>query len=123
MPKPGKSGLIRIKNALGYSMSGLRMALLSEAAFRQELALALVLTPVALWLGDTPLEIALLIIPVWLVLIVELLNSAIEAVVDRVSPDCHELAKRAKDMGSAAVLLSIILSVACWFGVFIPRWL
>ena len=98
----------------GYSISGLAAAARHEDAFRQELMLAAVLVPLGLWLGSSGLERALLVGSVLLVLIVELLNSAIEATVDRVSLDDHSLAKRAKDIGSAAVMLSIVNAAVVW---------
>jgi diacylglycerol kinase (ATP) len=110
----GATGLRRILNAAGYSFEGLAAALRHEAAFRQELALAAILIPLGLWLGKSGVERALLVGSVILVLIVELLNSAVEAVVDRVSLEPHSLAGRAKDMGSAAVLLSLLNAVAVW---------
>jgi diacylglycerol kinase (ATP) len=106
-PYKGKTGLRRLINAAGYSCAGLAAAARHEDAFRQELALAAVLVPLGLWLGATGVERALLVGSVLLVLIVELLNSAVEATVDRVSLEDHNLAKRAKDIGSAAVLLSL----------------
>ena len=109
----GATGLRRIVSAARYSLAGLRAAL-SEAAFRQELILALVLVPLGLYLGKTDVERALLIGSVLLVLIVELLNSAVEAVVDRISADLHVLSKRAKDLGSAAVLLSLVNLATVW---------
>lgn len=114
-PLKGKTGIKRIWNAFGYSLQGLGAAFRHESAFRQELALCIILVPVALRCGCTGLGKALLLGSLLLVLIVELLNSAIEAVVDRASPDYHDLAKRAKDMGSAAVLLSLINLVVVWF--------
>lgn len=107
MAKPGATGLTRIFNAFGYSMKGMRAALRYESAFRQEAALFVLLLPVALWLGQSGIHYILLIGSLLLVLIVELLNSAIEAVVDRIGDEHHELAGRAKDMGSAAVFISL----------------
>ncbi|MDO8989428.1 MAG: diacylglycerol kinase [Sideroxyarcus sp.] len=106
-PHKGKTGLDRIIRAYGYSLCGLRAAFRHEAAFRQELLLALVLIPLTLFLHATPIEKALIIASIFGVLIVELKNSAIEAVVDLITLEHHELAKRAKDIGSAAVLLSL----------------
>ena len=108
------TGLKRIVNATFFSVAGLRAAWRNEAAFRQECLLALVLTPTALWLGQTGAERALLIATVWLVLIVELLNSAVEAVVDRVGTDHHKLSGRAKDLGSAGVFVSLLLALVVW---------
>lgn len=114
MPKPGKSGIARVIHATGYSWAGLKAAFRYEAAFRQELILCIVLTPVALWLAHTGIERALLIGSLLLVLMVELLNSAVEAVVDRVGDEHHELAGRAKDIGSAAVFVSLMNVVVVW---------
>lgn len=113
-PFKGKTGLSRIWNAFHYSLDGLRAAYRHEDAFRQEVLLTLVALPLALWLGDSALERALMIGSVLLVLIVELLNSAIEATVDRVSLERHQLAKRAKDIGSAAVLIALINAAVVW---------
>lgn len=116
MAKSDATGLRRVIRAAGYSSLGLRAAWQHESAFRQEVAFAVLLLPAALWLGETPLAIALLIAALLQVLIVELLNSAVEAVVDRVGPEHHALAGRAKDMASAAVALSIALLVLVWGG-------
>lgn len=113
-PFKGKTGLARIINAAGYSWAGLRAAFRHEDAFRQEVFLAALLVPLAWYLGDSGVERALLIGALLLVLVVELLNSAIEAAVDRISLDHHELIKRAKDMGSAAVLLALINVLVVW---------
>ena len=113
-PFKGKTGVRRVLNALRYSMDGLRAAYTGEDAFRQEVLLAAVLIPLALWLPVSGLGKALMIASVLLVLAVELINSAIEAVVDRVSLDRHALSKRAKDLGSAAVLLALINVGAVW---------
>ena len=113
-PFKGKTGLRRIINAFGYSVSGLRAALRHEDAFRQEALLAVILVPLGLWLGHGGMERALLLGSLLIVLIVELLNSAVEAVVDRVSLERHQLAKRAKDLGSAAVLISLINVALTW---------
>lgn len=113
-PYKGKTGLTRIWNALAYSAAGLREAYRCEEAFRQEVWLAVVLIPAALVFDVSLAAKALLIASVLLVLIVELLNSAIEATVDRVSLDDHRLAKRAKDMGSAAVLVALAHLTAVW---------
>ena len=110
----GKKGLTRLWNALGYSRDGLCSAWQNEAAFREEILLAAITIPLAFYLGKTGVDRALMIGSVLLILIVEILNSAIEAVVDKASPEKHELAKRAKDMGSAAVLLSLISAAAIW---------
>jgi diacylglycerol kinase (ATP) len=113
-PFKGKTGLRRVWNALTYSLAGLKAAYLCEDAFRQEVILAALLIPAAFLLPVPWLGRGLMIASVLLVLIVELLNSAIEAVVDRVSLENHRLAKRAKDIGSAAVLVSLILVMAVW---------
>ena len=113
-PFKGKTGLQRILNAAGYSWAGLTAAFRHEDAFRQEVFLAVLLIPLALFLGQTGIERALMIGAVLGVLIVELLNSAVEAAVDRISLEHHALIKRAKDMGSAAVMLSLINVVCVW---------
>ena len=110
----GATGLRRVWNAFHYSCDGLRAAFTCEAAFRQELMLALVLVPLAFWLPVTGIGRALMIGSIVLVMIVELINSAIEAVVDRVSLDRHPLSKRAKDVGSAAVLVALANAVLVW---------
>lgn len=112
--KPGKSGLTRLLHAAGYSWQGLKAAYAHEAAFRQEVWTAAVGLPLAFWLGETPLEVLLLVGSLVLLMIVELLNSALEAVVDLASPDFHELAGRAKDIASAAVLFAVLLTAATW---------
>ena len=114
MAKPGATGVTRIINATGYSMKGLKSAWINEAAFRQELVLVLALMPLAGWLGDSLNEILLLICISWLVVIVEVLNSAIEAVVDRIGSEHHELSGRAKDLGSAAVFIALALNALVW---------
>ncbi|HJV93739.1 MAG TPA: diacylglycerol kinase [Azonexus sp.] len=116
----GKTGLVRLWNALGYSRDGLAAAWKNEAAFREEVLLAAITIPLAFYLGRTGIERALLIGSIVLILIVEILNSALEAVVDKASPEKHELAKRAKDMGSAAVLLSLLNAAAIWACVLWP---
>jgi diacylglycerol kinase (ATP) len=104
----------RLVRAFGYSLKGLRAAYRKESAFRQELILTAVLIPLGLWLGRTAVERALLIGSVLLVLVVELLNSAVEATVDRGGKDWDKLAGRAKDMGSAAVLIALLLVATTW---------
>jgi len=127
MPHQGASsyksvgGLSRIYHAFRYSLLGLRAALTHEAAFRQELLLAAVMTPLAFWLGRTPVEVALLLGVLAMVLIVELLNSAIEALADAISIDHHPLLGRAKDIGSAAVLLSLLAAGGVWATVLYER--
>lgn len=113
-PHKGKTGLRRVWNALFYSIDGIRAAYRHEDAFRQEVLLALVLLPVALFMPTSGIGKALLMGSVLLVLIVELLNSAVEATVDRISLENHRLAKRAKDIGSAAVLLSLANVAIVW---------
>lgn len=113
-PYKGKTGLRRMWNALHYSIAGLGAAYRHEDAFRTELWLALLLIPVGLWFGAGGVAKALLVGSVMLVLAVELLNSAIEATVDRISLDDHRLAKRAKDIGSAAVLISLLNVLVTW---------
>jgi diacylglycerol kinase (ATP) len=113
-PHKGKTGLRRILNALFYSVDGFRAAYHHEDAFRQEVMLAAVLVPLALFLPATGVGKALMIASVLLVLMVELLNSAVEATVDRISLENHQLAKRAKDIGSAAVFVSLVNVVAVW---------
>ncbi len=113
-PFKGKTGLRRLFNALGYSLEGFKAAYKHEDAFRQEVLLSIILTPLAFYLGNNAIEIALMVASVLLVLIVELLNSAVEAVVDRVSIERHELAKRAKDIGSAAVFIALLILVVVW---------
>ena len=113
-PHKGKTGLRRIWNAMFYSIEGLKAAFRHEDAFRQEVLLAVLLIPLALFLPASGVGKALMIASVLLVLIVELLNSAVEATVDRVSLEHHRLAKRAKDIGSAAVMMSLANVVAVW---------
>ncbi len=113
-PHKGKTGLKRVWNALFYSIDGMRAALRHEDAFRQEVFLAALLIPAALFTPATGIGKAMMISAVLLVLIVELLNSAVEAAVDRISLENHALAKRAKDIGSAAVLLALINVPVVW---------
>lgn len=113
-PYKGKTGLQRLINAFGYTCAGLRTAYKNEDAFRQEVLLAVVLIPLALYLEHGAIERALMIGCVFLVLVVELLNSAVEATVDRISLDHHRLAKRAKDIGSAAVFMSLVNLATVW---------
>jgi diacylglycerol kinase (ATP) len=117
----GRTGIDRIVHAARNSLNGLHAAYTGESAFRQETWLAAVMLPAAFWLGRSALEVALLAGTVLLVLIVELLNSAIEAVVDRVSFEWHDLSKRAKDIASAAVLLSLLLCAGLWLMVIAQR--
>jgi diacylglycerol kinase (ATP) len=115
-PFKGRTGLDRVMRATGYSWAGLKTAYLGESAFRQEAWFAAVLLPAAFWVGRSWAETALLAGSVTLVLIVELLNSGIEAAIDRVSFELHDLSKRAKDLASAAVFLSLMLCAAIWVG-------
>ncbi len=108
-------------NALGWSMKGLRATFKHEEAFRQEVYLLILLVPLGFWLGNDGVERALLVAPLLIVLIVELINSAIESVVDRISDEKHQLSGRAKDQGSAAVLISLLLVVLCWGSVLASR--
>lgn len=116
-PFKSTSGVHRITRALSYSLSGLRSAFRQEAAFRQELLLALVLAPCAFWVGKSPLQILLLLASLMAVLVVELLNSALETLADAVSLEHHPLLGRAKDIGSAAVMLTLIMVGALWLTV------
>ncbi len=122
MGKPETTGIKRIINAFGFSLLGLKSAFKHEAAFRQELAFCVILIPLSFWLGQTAVERALLIGALLLVLIVELINSAIEAIVDRIGTEHHELSGRAKDIGSAAVLVSLINSTIIWGLIIFDRW-
>jgi diacylglycerol kinase (ATP) len=119
-PHKGQRGLRRLFNAFLYSLSGLRLAFRHESAFRQEMALAAVLLPLACTLPVEPVERALLIASVFVVLVVELLNSSVEAAVDRIGLDTHRLSKRAKDLGSAAVLLALVALTIVWALLAIP---
>ncbi len=121
MSKPGRTGIRRIIRAMGFSSQGLAAAWKHEAAFRQEIVLLVILVPTALWLGETVLLQALLIGVCLLVLIVELFNSAIEAAIDRHGEEQHELSGRAKDMGSAAVLISLLIVLLTWGAVICDR--
>jgi diacylglycerol kinase (ATP) len=114
MGKPGNTGFTRLIKAVGFSIRGFYAAFRHEAAFRQELGFFAVMAPLAFWIGDNGIEIALLLGCLFIVLIVELLNSAIEAVVDRVSFEKHELSARAKDIGSAAVFVSLANVIIVW---------
>ena len=109
-----KTGLNRIRHAIQFSFSGFKAAWNNEEAFRQEVIALAILTPIALWIGDTHIEQILLIASIVLILIIELINSAIEAVVDRIGSEHHILSGRAKDIGSAAVLLTIVLAATIW---------
>lgn len=112
-PQKSRKGLSRVWHAFGYSLAGLRAGW-HETAFRQELLASAVLLPASVWLGRSWTEIALLAGTVILIMIVELLNTGIETAIDRIGPEWHDLSKRAKDMGSAAVLLSLLLCAGTW---------
>ena len=113
-------GLTRIIRAFGYSLKGFRACYRHEAAFRQEVWAALVLVPLGFWLGESGIEKALLVGSWLLVMIVELLNSAVEAAIDRFGPEHHKLSGRAKDIGSAAVFMSITLAGLIWLMILVP---
>ena len=113
-PHKGERGLRRLFNAFFYSLSGLRLAFDHESAFRQEIVIAVVLIPLACFVPVTPAERVLLVGSVVLLLIVELLNSSVEAAIDRIGLDTHRLSKRAKDLGSAAVFLALVLLATTW---------
>ncbi len=119
-PPPKYSGLVHFRHAAAWSWAGLRAAWRHEAAFRQEVVLTAVLVPLGLYLGANTIDRVLLVAPCFIVLVVELLNTAVEAVVDMVSPDHHPLAGRAKDLGSAAVLVSLVLLALIWVIVLMP---
>ena len=119
--KPGNTGITRLIKAFGYSMQGFVSCFRSEAAFRQDMAISLLIIPLGLWLGQTGVERALLVASWLLVPIVEMLNSAIEAVVDRIGPEHHDLSGQAKDIGSAAVFLAISLFLLVWALVLLGR--
>lgn len=119
-PQKARTGLNRIWHAGGYSVEGLRAGW-NEKAFRQEAIAAMVLLPLSLWLGRTWVEMALLAGSVVIVMIVELLNTGIETAIDRIGPEWHDLSKRAKDMGSAAVLLALLLCVGIWAAALFHR--
>jgi diacylglycerol kinase (ATP) len=119
-PQKLRTGFNRIWHAAGYSLAGLRAGW-GETAFRQEAVAAIVLVPLAFWLGRNWVETALLAGSVLLVMIVELLNTGIEAAIDRIGPEWHALSKRAKDMGSAAVLLALLLAGGIWGAAIVQR--
>ncbi len=119
-PHKARSGLDRIWHAAGYSLEGLRAGW-NEKAFRQEAVAAVVLVPLSFWLGSSWMEMALLAGSVVIVMIVELLNTGIETAIDRIGPEWHDLSKRAKDMGSAAVLLSLLLCIGIWSAALFQR--
>ena len=119
MAKTGATGLTRIINAAGYSWLGLKAAYVNEAAFRQEIWLVIALTPIAIIYGPSYADKAILIASLFFILLIEILNSALEAVVDRFGDEIHPLSGRAKDMGSAAVLLAFFIAGLIWFLIFI----
>jgi diacylglycerol kinase (ATP) len=119
-PHKGNRGLTRAWHAAKNSWCGIVYAFEEESAFRQELALLIVLTPVALFLPVTPIEKCVLIVSLIMVLVVELLNSSVEAAIDRISFDHHDLSKRAKDFGSAAVMLALFITMLLWLTICTP---
>ena len=121
-PQKERTGLNRVWHAFGYSLAGLRAGW-GETAFRQECLAAFVLVPLAFWLGRSWVEVALLAGSVLLLMVVELLNTAIETAIDRVGPEWHDLSKRAKDMGSAAVLLSLLVCAGIWLAALCQRFI
>jgi len=114
-PYKGKTGIKRLANAFTYSVAGTLAAFKHEDAFRQEVILSTILIPLAIYLGQTAIEQALMIASILLIIIVELLNSSVEATVDRISVKRHKLSKRAKDIGSAAVFFSLMNAAVIWF--------
>lgn len=117
MGKPGATGIKRVFNATKYSIAGLKAGFKHEAALRQEIFLGIVLTIIACFVADTAVEFLLLVLMPWLTFTVEILNSAIEAVVDRVGDEYHELSGRAKDLGSAAVFVMLVLTFITWVAI------
>ena len=117
-----RRGLSRMWHAFGYSLAGLRAGW-RETAFRQEAIAAMVMVPLAFWVGRSWTEVSVLCGTVLIVMIVELLNTGVESAIDRIGPEWHELSKRAKDMGSAAVLLSLLLCAGTWLAAMASRWL
>jgi diacylglycerol kinase (ATP) len=115
--KPGLTGINRIIKATGHSIRGIRDTWKYEAAFRQEIALSIVLLPLSVWLAQSVVEWLLLIIPLFILIIVELLNSAVENTIDRIGPEMHTLSGRAKDIASAAVMFSLILTAIVWAAI------
>ncbi len=117
-----RRGVNRVVHALGYSIAGLKAGW-QETAFRQEAILAMLMIPAAFWVGNGWVEVSMLVGSVLIVLIIELLNTGIESAIDRIGPEWHQLAKRAKDMGSAAVLLALLLCAGVWGAATWHRWL
>ncbi len=122
MQKQSRTGWRRLMDATGYSLRGLKAAWRHEAAFRQECCVVLVLLPAAFWLGVDPTQRALLVFSLLLVLIIELINSAVETAIDRIGPELHELSGRAKNIGSAAVMVSLIAAGLIWSLIAWERW-
>ena len=118
-PYKSKTGIKRLANAFTYSVAGTLAAFKHEDAFRQEVILSIILIPLAIYLGQTAIEQALMIASILLIIIVELLNSSVEATVDRISVKRHKLSKRAKDIGSAAVFFSLVNAAVIWFLVLV----
>ena len=112
--KPGGSGFRHLVNATRFSMQGLKYAISEESAFRQEVAMAMLLTPMAFYIGSNLVETAILLMVLLSVLSIELLNSGLEAIVDKTTPEHHELAGRAKDMGSAAIFVALVILCVTW---------
>ncbi len=123
MAKPGKKGFSRLIDACGYSWLGYKAAYKNEAAFREELFLGALLTPVAIIFSESSIELAILLGSLFLVLITELLNSGLEAIVDRVSDKHHELSGRAKDLGAAAVMAALINVIVIWSIILVPKFI
>ncbi len=119
-PQKSRTGINRVLHAAGYSLQGLRAGW-GETAFRQEAIGSFALLPLAFWVGKSWLEVSMLVTVVVLVLITELLNTGIETAIDRIGPEWHDLSKRAKDMGSAAVLLSLLLCAGVWVAALCSR--
>ncbi|SFJ89169.1 diacylglycerol kinase [Succinivibrio dextrinosolvens] len=121
MAKVQKKGLVRIFNAYKYSMKGFKAGIENEAAIRQELVLAAIMTVAAFFIFNSAVELVLLVVTPWIVVITELLNSAVEAVVDRIGPEFHELSGRAKDLGSAAVFVALAVTLFTWGAIIAER--
>ena len=121
-PQKDRTGINRVWHALGYSLAGLQAGW-KETAFRQECIASALMLPLAIWLGNNWVETALLAGSVVLVMVVELLNTAVETAIDRIGPEWHDLSKRAKDMGSAAVLLSLLVCAGIWLAALGQRFL
>ena len=122
MASKQNKGLARIYHAFFYSMAGLVSVWKNEIAFRQEIVVSIILIPIAFWLGQNAIQISLLILPIFIVLITELLNSAIESAIDRISEEQHNLSKQAKDIASAAVFISLLLFVVIWGLIIVDRY-